>query len=191
MAITMIDAIKNVLVSEMQTALASFYPAGASANEYIYERFEEGDPPAMTGQWYCAIHKIDGRNEVRISGQPYVNERWSACITITVRSAYAADSRIQDPMLLGKQLMRTASARIMNRDYEIMALINTVFAADNPLTNGLTEPFIVQDPMPVRQTRDPAWLKAISRKATLQKSAFSGTIHLVNALQRQVKGDIA
>ncbi len=188
---TMIDCIKDVLVAEMQTALAAYYPAGASANEYIYERFEEGSPPAMAGQWYCAIHKIDGRNEVRISGQPYVNERWSACITITVRSAYANDSRITDPMLLGKNLMRTASARLMNRDYEVMALINAAFAISNPNTNGLTEPFIVQDPMPVRQTRDPAWLKAISNKPTLQKNAFSGTIHLVNALQRQTKGDIA
>lgn len=188
---SMADAIKSTIITEMQAALAAYYPATPAAEkiDYIGEQADDGSPPAMAGQWYCAVHAPSSREEKREPGQPYVMERWSVKITITVRSAYAPSSRISDPQALIEALLRAATVQIMNRPYDILAAINTAFGAS--LTNGLTIPFMIQEPMPARQNRSPQWLKAISAKQTSQVPCISGTINLVNALQIQAQGDIA
>lgn len=188
---SMADAIKSTIIAEMQAALAAYYPATPTAEklDYIGEQADDGSPPAMLGQWYCAIHAPSSREEKREPGQPYVMERWSIKITITMRTAYAPSGRPEDPQATINALLRAATTRIMNRPYDIMADINTAFGAS--LTNGLTIPFMIQEPMPTRQPRDPHWMKAISAKQTSQVPAISGTINLVNALHMQAQGDIA
>lgn len=189
----MVDAIKTTVINEMKTALAAYYPATpvAMVDDYINERGDAGDPPAMAGQWYCAIHKPVSRNETDNGGQPYIGERWSVSITISVRSAFAPDSRWATPQALLNALVRAATMRIINRPYDILAAINTLFNATYASTNGLTEPFKVQEPMPQRQNRDPQWLKAISHKRSSQIPAISATITLTNALHIQTLGGAA
>lgn len=191
----MVAAIKSVLISEMKTALASFFPASpaALADEYINDRPDPGDPTAMSGHWYCAIHRVTSRNSglsATNGGQPYVNEIWSAAITITVRSSFVPNDRFPTALDLLDSLARTAALRCINRPYEIMALINAAFAVSYTTTNGLTIPFAVQEPVPQRVNRDPSWLKAISKKVS-QIPAMSATISLTNATQIQVVGGAA
>lgn len=191
---SMIDAIRSTLVSEMKTALTGYYPnpPTAEVDEYVGTRFTPGDPPAMTGQWYCAIHGVMSRTGPnRIPGNSYVNELWAANITITTRTAYAANSRIADPMALHEALVRACIARYLDRQWDILVLINAAFNADHSLTNGLTTPFLCTEPMPPAQEREPQWLKAVTRKKTSQINAISGTIRLSDALQIQALGNVA
>jgi len=187
----MITAIETVLVSQCKTALAAYYPATPTGidSEYVNTRFEDGNPTSMAGQWYCSIHGVKSRDATGMPGLDYVKEEWSAMVTITVRSAYAPDSRITDPMTLYDTLTRLVTNRLRNDPWGIMAAINTAF--NSVTTNGLTLPFSVRDPMPAKQRRNPAWLQAITKKKTSQISSFSGTISLTGALQIQPLGNIA
>lgn len=190
---TMLDAIKAQLIIEAKAALTSYYPATPTdiVNEYIGDRFDDGSPTAMSGQWYCAVHSVVGKENAKLPGNTWVDEEWSAAITITVRSAYAADSRIEYPKATLDNLMRDVTSRLRNRPWDILAAINTLFTADHALTNGLVSPFMIKTPTPQRQARNPAFLKAIEKKKTSQNSALSGTILLAGARQIQAVGDIA
>lgn len=190
---SMVDAIKATLIARTKTALASFFPALPSTNaaEYVGDRFDDGSPTAMAGQWYAAVHSVQSKEVNKLPGNSWVEEEWSALITITVRSAYAADSRIEHPKDLCDQMTRAVSSYFRNIPWDVMSAINTLFSADHALTNGLTIPFQVGDPLPQRQSRNPAFLKAIARKQTSQQSAFSATIRLSGARQLQAVGDIA
>ncbi len=184
----MIAAIKSVLIAECKLALAAYFPASFAA-EYVNERFEDGRPTAMHGQWYCGIHGVNSRSVDKMPGNQYVEEVWSAAITVSVRSSFAPDDRIDTPMTTYDGLTRAITNRLRNDPWGIMASINTAF--NQSLTNGLLLPFVVRDPMPVKQEKNPAWLVALAKKKTSQKEAFAGIIQLSGALQRQPTGDIA
>lgn len=185
------DAISSTLIAEIKTALAAFFPSipAASAAEYVNERSDEGSPTAMAGQWYVSVGKILSRERNDKPGQPYVREEWNAELVVTVRSAYAADDRIDNPQTLMNQLTRAITSRLRDRSWEILTLINAAFASAT--TNGLTIPFLVRDPLPARTPRMPQWLKAFSAKKGSQIPALSATIALTGAEQIQVVGGIA
>lgn len=184
----MIAAIKSVLIAECKLALAAYFPAPFAA-EYVNDRFEDGRPTAMHGHWYCAIHGVNSRSIDRMPGNQYVDEIWSAAVTVSVRSSFAPDDRIETPMATYDALTRAITSRLRNDPWGLMASINTAFGS--VLTNGLMIPFMVRDPMPVKQEKNPAWLVALAKKKTSQKEAFAGIIQLTGALQKQPLGDIA
>lgn len=190
---SMIDAIKATLITKIKIATAAYFPANPTdmAAEYVGDRFDDGTPTAMSGQWYCAVHAVSSRDTTNFAGNSYVQEEWSAAITVTVRSAYAADSRIEDPMTLYNGIVRAVACYIRDNPWDIMAAINTLFAIDYPLTNGLTIPFKVREPLAARQKRLPEFMKAVTSKKTSQISAFSGTIRLSDAIQKQPLGNLA
>jgi hypothetical protein len=188
------EVIKRQLITEAKAALSSYYPSSAGTEvEYGYfgERMDEGDPIAMMGDFYVAVHNVNSRDAAQGTGQPYRDERWDAAVTVTVRSSYAPDRKIHEPVDFLDELCRAVANRLSEREWEIIAAINTTFAVTHPNTNGLVRPFGVQTPAPRRDSKPLAWAKAREGKSTSQKNLLSATIRLVDAQQIQYKSGIA
>lgn len=185
------EAIQSVLVTTMKTALAAYYPATLASNSdaYINTREDAGDIPAFTGQWYCSIHGVVAQDLQGKPGELYTRKLWSALITISVRSSFAPDSKVDlNPMQLKSALLNLANSYMADNSWAIMAAINTAF--NNTNTNGLTTPFQVMTPFPQSQQRPLSWAKAVG-KSTSQKELLSATIRLSNALHIQPTGNTA
>lgn len=118
----------------------------------------DGRPPAFSGQWYYAIHSLDGSG----SGEsPLSDDRYySVGVTITAKIAYAPGDRRGSVAKASGELFDRADAIavLLHGDYTSMNAANVIIG---DTVNGFIEPlnYIGGAEGPI-QEQGPEWLHA-------------------------------
>lgn len=145
------SALLTAVESRIRTALSD--SAGDVAGVKV-----DGHPPAFAGQWYYAIHSLEGSGSQE---SPLSDDRYYGIgVTITAKIAYAPNDRRGSIAKASGELFDRADAIavLLHGDYTSMNAANVIIGAE---ANGFIEPlnYLGGAEGPI-QEQGPEWVHA-------------------------------